>query len=47
MGHGSIAGDAGGLYDLSGVGYVYGFAGANGTDGTIGGRLRQGGQYRR
>ena len=34
MGHGSIAGDAGGLYDLSGVGYVYGFAGANGTDGT-------------
>ena len=33
MGHGSIAGDAGGLYDLSGVGYVYGFAGANGTDG--------------
>ena len=35
MGHGSIAGDAGGLYDLSGVGYVYGFAGANGTDGTL------------
>ena len=34
MGHGSIAGDAGGLYDLSGVGFVYGFAGANGTDGT-------------
>ena len=34
MGLGSIAGDAGGLYDLSGVGYVYGFAGANGTDGT-------------
>ena len=34
MGHGSIAGDAGGLYDLSGVGYIYGFAGANGTDGT-------------
>ena len=34
MGHGSIAGDAGGLYDLTGVGYVYGFAGANGTDGT-------------
>ena len=33
MGHGSIAGDAGGLYDLSGVGFVYGFAGANGTDG--------------
>ena len=34
MGQGSIAGDAGGLYDLSGVGYIYGFAGANGTDGT-------------
>ena len=34
MGHGSIAGDAAGLYDLSGVGFVYGFAGANGTDGT-------------
>lgn len=34
MGHGSIAGDAAGLFDLSGVGMVYGFAGANGTDGT-------------
>ena len=47
MGQGSIAGDAGGLYDLSGVGYVYGFAGANGTDGTKAdasvGRLATGG----
>ena len=33
MGHGSIAGDAAGLYELTGVSYVYGFAGANGTDG--------------
>ena len=35
MGHGSIAGDAGGLYELTGVSFVYGFAGANGTDGTM------------
>ena len=34
MGHGSIAGDAAGLYELTGVSHVYGFAGANGTDGT-------------
>ena len=34
MGHGSIAGDASGLYELTGVSFVYGFAGANGTDGT-------------
>ncbi|MXW92792.1 MAG: porin [Rhodospirillaceae bacterium] len=34
MGHGSIAGDAGGLFELTGVSFVYGFAGANGTDGT-------------
>ncbi|MDE0705076.1 MAG: hypothetical protein OXH59_15295 [Rhodospirillaceae bacterium] len=34
MGHGSIAGDAGGLMELTGVSFVYGFAGANGTDGT-------------
>ncbi|MDE0717916.1 MAG: hypothetical protein OXH64_08275, partial [Rhodospirillaceae bacterium] len=34
MGHGSIAGDAAGLYELTGVSFVYGFAGANGTDGT-------------
>ncbi len=33
MGRGSIAGDAGGLYELTGVSFVYGFAGANGTDG--------------
>ena len=33
MGHGSIAGDAAGLLELTGVSYVYGFAGANGTDG--------------
>ena len=35
MGHGSIAGDAAGLYELTGVSFVYGFAGANGTDGTL------------
>ncbi|MDE0148175.1 MAG: hypothetical protein OXM58_07365 [Rhodospirillaceae bacterium] len=35
MGHGSIAGDASGLYELTGVSFVYGFAGANGTDGTL------------
>ena len=34
MGHGSIAGDAAGLFELTGVSHVYGFAGANGTDGT-------------
>ena len=34
MGHGSMAGDAAGLYELTGVSFVYGFAGANGTDGT-------------
>ena len=34
MGHGSMAGDASGLYELTGVSFVYGFAGANGTDGT-------------
>ncbi|MYI48368.1 MAG: hypothetical protein F4114_04675 [Rhodospirillaceae bacterium] len=34
MGHGSIAGDASGLYELTGVSFVYGIAGANGTDGT-------------
>ena len=34
MGHGSMAGDAAGLYELTGVSHVYGFAGANGTDGT-------------
>ena len=34
MGHGSIAGDASGLLELTGVSFVYGFAGANGTDGT-------------
>ncbi|MCY4066920.1 MAG: hypothetical protein OXF57_11215, partial [Rhodospirillaceae bacterium] len=33
MGHGSTAGDAAGLYELTGVSFVYGFAGANGTDG--------------
>ncbi len=33
MGQGSIAGDAGGLYELTGVSFIYGFAGANGTDG--------------
>ena len=34
MGEGSIAGDAAGLFELTGVSFVYGFAGANGTDGT-------------
>ena len=34
MGQGSMAGDAAGLYELTGVSFVYGFAGANGTDGT-------------
>ena len=34
MGLGSIAGDAAGLYELTGVSFIYGFAGANGTDGT-------------
>ncbi|MDE0702182.1 MAG: hypothetical protein OXH59_00490 [Rhodospirillaceae bacterium] len=33
MGHGSIAGDASGLLELTGVSHVFGFAGANGTDG--------------
>ena len=34
MGHNSMAGDAAGLFELTGVSFVYGFAGANGTDGT-------------
>ncbi|MCY4066964.1 MAG: hypothetical protein OXF57_11440 [Rhodospirillaceae bacterium] len=34
MGEGSMAGDAAGLFELTGVSFVYGFAGANGTDGT-------------
>ncbi len=34
MGQGSMAGDASGLFELTGVSHVYGFAGANGTDGT-------------
>ena len=34
MGRNSMAGDAAGLYELTGVSHVYGFAGANGTDGT-------------
>ncbi len=33
MGHGSIAGDAAGLFEMTGVSFVYGFGGANGTDG--------------
>ena len=33
IGHGSIAGDAAGLYELTGVSFVYGFAGPDGADG--------------
>ena len=32
MGHGSIAGDAAGLFEVTGVSHIFGFAGANGAD---------------